>query len=152
MGHYKNWTGDTGGYMDEVTGIFYDKDHNVTTKALAFPNDVLRIYSIRKRVYLRRSGARNWSDCIALAHTETKAGETGWFVWNRAEFEYIVSYNINIPAYLDSRLFNFSAFDMWCSTTDKTDSTKAWRLTTGINNWSLALKTISASNAYIKNF
>ncbi len=40
-GHNKRLTGDTGGYMDETTGNFFDVNGVATTKALAFPNDIL---------------------------------------------------------------------------------------------------------------
>jgi len=40
-GHSKRFTGTTGGYYDEVADDFKDVDGDVTTKALAFPDDLV---------------------------------------------------------------------------------------------------------------
>jgi hypothetical protein len=152
-GHKKRLTGDTGGYMDEVTGLFYDVTHVLTTKAGAFPNDILRDYSNRRRWYLNRSGARAWDNCVTLARTESKGGETGWYCPNRSEYESLVSNNTNSPTLIDSRLFNWSSFTMWCSTTFKGTVTQSWRFVSGSGAWTLTNKTtIVAANSFIKTF
>lgn len=151
-GHNKRFTGDTGGYMDFSTGIFYDVNHNVTTKALAFPNDILRDYAYRRRWYLNRSGARTWANCISLSPTESKGGETGWRTPSKAEYEQISSNNANSPTYIDNRLFNWSLFNMWSSTEALNNSANAHRYSAGSDSWSIQSKTILAANAYIKNF
>lgn len=151
-GHKKRLTGDTGGYMDEATGLFYDVNGVATTKALAFPNDILRDYAWRRRWYLRRSGARSWANAITLTLTESRGGETGWFCPNKAELESITSNNAKSPTYLDSRLFNFSSNNIWSSTTDKVNTALAHRIGTAADSWTVQTKTQSNANAYVKLF
>lgn len=152
-GHKKRTTGDTGGYMDELTGLFYDVNGVLTTKILAFPNEIQRDYAFRRRWYQRRSGARPWADCITLAQTEVKGGETGWF--NAAQFEYdmITISSVNQPTYIDSRLFNFPGNTMWSSTTEvKVNTTRAFQLLGSTAAWFNQGKTINGSTAYVKLF
>ncbi len=151
-GHKHRISSDNGGFMDEATGNFFDKDGIATTKALAFPNDIMRDYAWRRRWFLNRSGSRNWDDSVTLAQTDSRGGEVGWFLPNRAEYESLSSENINSPTYIDSRLFNWSAFNMWCSTTRKTGTTSAHRYTSSVDFWNTATKTQANGGAYIKLF
>jgi len=151
-GHNKRLTGDTGGYMDEATGNFFDVNGLATTKAVAFPNDILRDYATRRRWFLGRSGVRNWNDAIDLVQTDSRGGETGWFLPNKAEYESLSSNNSKTPTYIDSRLFNWSSFNMWSSTTDKSTTTSAFRLTSGTDTWATATKTQTNGGSYIKIF
>lgn len=151
-GHNKRLTGDGGGYMDEATGLFFDKDGNPTTKALAFPNSILRDYSTRRRWFLNRSGARNWNNAIDLARTDVVGGESGWFLPNKAEYDSLSSNNTKSPTYIDSRLFNWSSFNMWTSTTDKTDTLKAHRYSSINDSYLPQLKTQTNGGAYVKIF
>lgn len=150
--HSKRICGDTGGYMDEATGGFFDKDNVATTKALAFPNDILRDYAYRRRWSLLRSGARTWASAVALATTDIEGGETGWRLPSQAEYETLSSNNTKSPTYIDSRLFNFPSFFMWSSTTAKTATTSAFRFNSGGDIFTIAAKTQSNGGAYIKNF
>lgn len=150
--HFKRFTGDTGGYMDEATGNFFDKDGNATTKALAFPNDIMRDYCTRRRWFLNRSGTRIWDDAIDLAQTDVRGGESGWRLPNRAEYDTLSSANGLTATYIDSRLHNWSAFNMWSSTTDKTNTAQAFRLSTATDNWTVAIKTQANGGAYVKLF
>ena len=151
-GHYKRFTGDTGGYMDEATGLFYDVSGVVTTKALAFPNDITRDYSTRRRIYFNRSGARTWSDTMSIISSETKGGETGWYLMNKCEYDSLSSSSSLSTTYIDSRLFNWSTYNMWSSTTDKTDPLNACRYSAISDTWSMQNKSVVAGNAYVKLF
>lgn len=151
-GHKKRFTGKTGGYMDEVTGNFFDVNDVATTKALAFSDNILRDYAWRRQWYLLRSGARSWANAITLTLTESRGGETGWFCPNKAELESITSNNANAPSYIDNRLFNWSTTNVWSSTTDISDSARAHRMATGSDSWSIQAKTQSNPNSYIKIF
>ena len=151
-GHKKRFTGDTGGYMDEATGLFYDSIGVATTKALAFPNDIMRDYCTRSRWYLNRSGARTWDDAVTLTRTELRGGEIGWFCPNRAEYNSLISDNADSSTFIDSRLFNWSSFTMWCSTTNKSNPLQSFRFTTSSTNWDLTNKTVVAANSYVKIF
>ncbi len=153
FGHKKRFTGDTGGFMDEATGNFFDVNGVATTKALAFPNDIMRDYAWRRRWYFNRSGARSWANCVTLTLTESRGGEVGWFCPNRSEYESLSSSNANAPTYIDNRLFNWSTNNMWCSTTSILDSTRAQRLSPTADTWSgNQPKTQSNANAYVKMF
>jgi hypothetical protein len=151
-GHFKRYTGDTGGYMDEATGNFFDVNGVATTKLGAFPNEILRDYATRRRWYLRRSGARTWNDCITLTLTESRGGETGWFCPNRSEYESLSSANSKSPSYIDNRLFNWSVQNMWCSTTEKNITTNALRYNGSVDTWTSEVKTQTNANAYVKLF
>lgn len=151
-GHKKRLTGKTGGYMDEVSGNFFDVNDVATTKALAFPDNILRDYAWRRQWYLLRSGARSWANCITLTLTESRGGETGWFCPNKAEYESLTSNNANTPSYIDSRLFNWSTQNMWSSTTHKLNTVRAHRLSPNADSWTDQAKTQTNANAYIKLF
>jgi len=152
FGHFKRLTGDTGGFMDEATGSFFDKDGVATTKALAFPNNNLRDYAYRRKWHLNRSGSRIWNDGIDLAQTDIVGGEGGWFLPNKVEYETLSSNNANSPTYYDSRLFNWSSLNMWSSTTHKIDTLRAHRITAANDSSSPQLKTQVVPCAYIKLF
>ncbi len=150
--HSKRLTGDTGGYMDEATGSFFDLNNAATTKALAFPNDILRDYAWRRRWFLNRSGARTWDNAIDLALTDSRGGETGWFLPNKFEYETLSSNNSKSPTYIDSRLFNWSATNLWSSTTDKTSTTLAQRYGSSQDVWLSQAKTQVNPGTYVKLF
>jgi len=152
-GHLKRYAGDTGGYMDEVSGSFFDSSGTATTKAGAFPNDIMRDYAFRRRWFLNRSGADTWTNRMNSVGGETKGTETGWRVPTLQEYRSINSYNDSVTDYIDSRLFNWSLFFMWTSTTDKNDTLRAVRYTAGADAATFVLKTaIGGATAYIKNF
>ena len=151
-GHLKRFTGDTGGYMDEATGSFFDVNNVATTKALAFPNDIMRDYCWRRRWYFARSAARTWQDCVTLTLTEVRGGEDGWFCPNKSEYDSVSSANSKSVEYIDSRLFNWAAQNMWCSTTDKILTTNSFRFNGTFDSWSKELKTQTNANAYVKLF
>ena len=151
-GHKKRFTGDTGGYMDESTGIWYDINGVLTTKALALPNSIIRDYMNRRRWYTSRSGSRSWADCLLLVQTESRGGETDWMCPNKSEYESLSSSSSLSPTYIDSRIFNWPSFLMWCSSTIKTDILRSPRYSSGSDTWSSQPKIVSASNAYVKIF
>ena len=151
-GHFKRLTGDTGGYMDENTGNFFDVNGVSTTKLGAFPNEILRDYCTRRRWFLRRSAARSWNDCVTLTLTESRGGETGWFCPNRSEYESLSSANSKSPSYIDNRLFNWSVQNMWCSTTEKNISTNSLRYNGSVDTWTSEVKIQTNANAYVKLF
>lgn len=151
-GHKKRFTGDTGGYMDEATGVFYTVANVVTTFTGAFPNSIIRDYCTRRRWYYGRSGSMDWTTAISTAHTDSRGGETGWYCPNKSEYNSISSDNSKAPTFIDSRLFNWSSFNMWTSTTNKNNSTQAFRYSSGGDAMSLQSKTVLAGHAYVKIF
>ncbi len=155
FGNKQRITGDTGGFMDFSTGLFFDKDGIATIKALAFPNDILRDYAFRRRWYFFRSGARSWQASMDAIQTESRGGEIGWFVPTQAEYEMLSNNNLtnnSSTTFIDSRLFNWSAFTMWSGTTTKTNIVNAYRYNSGIDVFSIAAKTQSNGNAFVKLF
>jgi hypothetical protein len=151
-GHNKRITGDTGGYMDEATGNFFDVNGVSTTKALAFPNDIMRDYANRRRWFFNRSGVRTWTDAVTLTQTDSKGGETGWFLPTKEEYDSLSSNSTLSPTFIDSRLFNWSAFNMWCSTTAKNNISAAFRYSSTSDSWVTATKSQAAGCAYVKLF
>jgi len=150
--HNKRLTGDTGGYQDEPTGNFFDKDNVATTKALAFPNDIMRDYAWRRRWFLLRSGARTWTNAVALAQTDVRGGEGNWFLPNKFEYEMLSSNSTDSPTHIDSRLFNWSLLNMWSSTTDKNLTASAYRFGANQDVWLVQPKTQTNAGAYVKLF
>lgn len=151
-GHNKRITGDNGGYMDELTGNFFLVDGTPTDEDGAFPNGIRRDYATRRRWYFGRSGSRDWEDGIDLAQTDTRGGETGWYLPNRSEYESLSSNSSKTPTFIDSRLFNWPAFTMWSSTTNKNDTTQAYRYNSTSDTWTTAVKTQANGCAYVKLF
>lgn len=151
--HFQRFTGNNGGYMDEVTGNFFDKDNVASDKATEFPDSVLRDYFSRRKYGLLRTGVSNWDTGVDFVVGATFGGETGWFPANKEDFNNISHDGGNAVNYIDERLFNFATTNMWTSTSDKKDPTnRAWQVvgTTGQN--STLLKTNTRAFMYAKNF
>ena len=60
--------------------------------------------------------------------------------------------NLDSPTYIDSRLHNWSLFNMWTSSTPKTATTSGFRYNSGSDVSSLSAKTGTNGGAYIKLF
>lgn len=151
-GHFKRFTGDTGGYLDEATGIFYDVNGVVSTYALAFPNDNYRDYYTRKKWNTRRTGAVVYNTLPTTISTATKGGETGWRLPTINEY-FSIMYNGDLYSdYIDSRIFNWSVFNMGSLSIPKDDTTRFFQFnqSTGVSFKQTRTSTVVGS--YIKNF
>lgn len=158
FGHKKRLYGRTGGFLDEGDptpgGAFKDKDGNPTTKALAFPNNILRDKAWENEWFTIRGGTRNWADACNLAQTDVKGGEDGWNLPSKAEYDSITSNNFKSLGYLDTRIWIYNV-NMWSGTTHYVNgvpSTSAHRLTPTTDGWTTATKTQANGTGYVKPF
>jgi hypothetical protein len=95
--HDKAYTGKTGGY--ELSGVYYDKDGNVTTEALAFPDGLVLNWKTWDQTTddilvldynLINTGSPN-SNIAAAPYT--RGGFAGFYVTNVAELESFFMYD-----------------------------------------------------------
>jgi len=152
FGSKKRNTGEGGGYLDEASGVFFDVNDVVTTKILAFPNNNLLDHHTKLKWNLLRSAAMGWVLLVPFIAGATQGGETGWRLPNILEFEGLVNHGSKVPSFIDSRLFNWSTFNMWSSTTNDKNNLQAFRLSSGSGTDLLQAKTVANGGAFVKNF
>lgn len=151
-GHLKRFTGDTGGFLDEATGVFYDSNGVPTTYALAFPNDNYRDYYTRKKWNTRRTGAVVYNTLPATISTATKGGETGWRLPTINEY-FSIMYNGDLYSdYVDKRIFNWSVFNMGSLSIPKDDTTRFFQFNQATGVSFKQTRTSTVVGSYIKNF
>jgi len=142
FGNNRRFTGTNGGYHDGVD--FRDKDGNITTKALAFPNDimldwayvngdnlsgqVMMWYINNTTTNLVPSEDREWENMLILISNLNLGGFINWKMPNILEFMGISFYGTN-----DSGYISYEPLDvqdprlLWVNQTVATDSTRAYR-------------------------
>jgi hypothetical protein len=95
--HNKAYTGKDGGYHDEVTDDYRDKDGNITTEALAFPDGIVLCWKSYDQVskdvfcvdYNQLSGVVSTTILGAGASGYTRGGFAGFYVCNMKELDII---------------------------------------------------------------
>jgi hypothetical protein len=94
-GHSFRFVGQTGGYTDG-TGYF-DVSGVATTKALAFPNDIIYDFTSRNETeilsyYIGDSTTfRSYDTSLPLHVSSTFGGLTAWYLWNDFEVRNVMS-------------------------------------------------------------
>jgi hypothetical protein len=146
FGNNRRFTGTTGGYHVNSDNTFRDKDGNVTTKALAFPNDIMLDWAyvngdnLSGQVmmwYHENTGNlpsedREWLNMISNITALSVGGYTGWKMPNLTEYSIILFKND-----IDNLFLNYEPFAAngsriyWSNETVNVDVTRAYRLQTG---------------------
>jgi hypothetical protein len=146
FGNNRRFTGTTGGYHLNSDNTFRDKDGNVTTKALAFPNDIMIDWAyfngdnLSGEVmmwYLEDTGNlpvenREWLNMISNITALSVGGYTGWKMPNITEYSVILFKND-----IDNLFLNYEPFAAngsriyWSNETVNLDVSRSYRLQTG---------------------
>lgn len=125
--HTNRFTGLTGGYYDEDLSVWKDKDGNVTTKALAFPSDVVIDWSTHEdstddflMIHAVENGLFTWDDAFTYAAGLTVSG----FSWRLPNVKEGFSlYRFSIPKYyLNYEPFNFAYTGFYWTSTGNTST------------------------------
>lgn len=96
--HSFRFVGQTGGYTDGVS--YFDVAGVATTKALAFPNDIIFDFTSRNDeevlTYYIGDGstARSYNTSLPLKVASTIGGLTAWYLWNDKEFVNILNNSV----------------------------------------------------------
>jgi len=90
FGNYQRFTGDTGGYYDQTLAGYYDANGVATTRALAFPNEIMIDWSTydNSEVLAYAMDSRIVGNLTAIRtaySTATYGGYSGWRLWNIRE-------------------------------------------------------------------
>jgi hypothetical protein len=162
--HSFRFTGRTGGYHQRSDNTFRDVNGNVTTKALAFPDDIMFDWAHTKgdkdsgkvmRWYLNPNqlvaGDRPWQPMLDNIHALNIAGLVNWDMPNFNEVVPVMfrgsTANNGLNNWFDFEPFNITdSFVYWINEGDKasTPSTNAFRLLTVSNFISGTVRTSNA--------
>jgi hypothetical protein len=94
-GHAFRFVGQTGGYTDGTS--YFDVSGVATTKALAFPNDIIFDFTSRNETeilsyYIGDSTTfRSYNTSLPLHVSSTFGGLTAWYLWNDLEIRNVMS-------------------------------------------------------------
>jgi hypothetical protein len=94
-GHSFRFVGQTGGYTDGTS--YFDVSGVATTKALAFPNDIIYDFTSRNETeilsyYIGDSTTfRSYDTSLPLHVSSTFGGLTAWYLWNDFEVRNVMS-------------------------------------------------------------
>jgi len=124
-GHDFRFVGQTGGYTDGAT--YFDVAGVATSKALAFPNDIIYDFTSRNSTeiltyYIGDSLTyRGYNDAKSVHLLSTFGGLTGWHLWNIKELDNVISASIS-SYQMDYPPFDFGAGNRYfiTSTSDGT--------------------------------
>ena len=142
FGHNRRFTGTNGGYHDGVD--FRDKDGVVTTKALAFPDDimldwayyngdnlsgqVMMWYINNTTLNLSPAEDREWDNMLILISNLNQGGFTNWKMPNILEFMNISFYGTNNYGYIYYQPLDVQELRLiWINQTLNADATRAYR-------------------------
>jgi hypothetical protein len=152
FGHNRRFTGTNGGYHDGVN--FRDKDGNITTKALAFPDNLMLDWAyyngdnLNGQVMMWRAemipaGNLNWTQTLALQPTQVFGSFTGFLIPNELQAQTIKLKRVGF-GHLEYEPWvgNISAANIWTNETSRLNTTLAltWNnsaVTNGLNAKSL---------------
>lgn len=118
FGHIYRFTGITGGYYDHLTRKYKDKDGNITTYTLAFPNNHVLDWSQFNPVnntikhYYNVLQTNTFTTLSASAPTLTLGGFTGWTYpnWNEAFALWFWGSQTIANSYISYPPFNLPSF------------------------------------------
>jgi hypothetical protein len=161
FGHNSRFTGTNGGYHDGVD--FRDKDGVVTTKALAFPNDIMLDWAyvngdnVSGQVmmwYTLDSGGitplsnREWGNMLNNINNLNQGGFTNWKMPNTLEFSTILWKDDPNNLFLNYQPFNGNVGRLyWTSETMNLITANAYRIQTGTGNYlASTVKTLQTSS------
>jgi hypothetical protein len=144
FGNNRRFTGTTGGYHVNSDNTFRDKDGNVTTKALAFPNDIMLDWAyyngdnLSGQVmmwYINNTTTnlvpvedREWQNMLILISNLNRGGFTNWKMPNILELMNISFYGTNDYGYISYQPLDVQdARLIWTNQTLGADATRAYR-------------------------
>jgi len=157
FGHNSRFTGTTGGYHDGVD--FRDKDGNITTKALAFPNNLMLDWAyyngdnLSGQVMMWHTAVTNlgasagWLGYLNLQTTASFGGYSGWKLPNLLEYA-TIRFGSTAGA-LSYQPFNYTATQqMWTNETNFSSTTDAIIFATLAGTFLNVVKTNTARRAF----
>lgn len=141
-GHNFRFVGRTGGYHDRTDNTFRDKNGNTTTKALAFPDNLMidlaytngnENFGQAMMWYYNTvnliSNLRSWNGLLPYINTLVYAGLANWKMPNKLEFTVIEFAGNNTTNTLNYEPFLTASNDLyWLNVTDPDDTNKALRM------------------------
>jgi hypothetical protein len=142
FGHNRRFTGTNGGYHDGVD--FRDKDGDITTKTLAFPDDimldwayyngdnlsgqVMMWYINNTTANLAPAEDREWENMLILISNLNQGGFINWKMPNILEFMNISFYGTNNYGYISYQPLDVQELRLiWTNQTLNADATRAYR-------------------------
>jgi hypothetical protein len=151
FGNNRRFTGTTGGYHVNSDNTFRDKEGNITTKALAFPNDIMldwayyngdnlsgqvMMWYIIDAGNITPASDREWIPINNAIVGLNVGGLTGWKMPNTLEFSIILFKND-----VNNFFFNYEPFavnggrNYWTNETSNLNTANAIRFQTGTANY-----------------
>lgn len=141
FGNNTRFTGITGGYHQRSSNTFRDKDGVVTTKALAFPDNLMLDWAYYKgnenfgevmmwyydNALLQPSTLRSWNGLLSYINTLSYTGFTNWKMPNQLELSLVLFWGNNTIEFLNFEPFNVVNHLIWLNQTDPTNTAQAYR-------------------------
>jgi len=157
FGNNRRFTGTTGGYHLNSDNTFRDKDGNITTKALAFPDSVILDWAYFSGTqnagqvvawrFTLAEGARDWLSTLQELPTRTFNGLLGWKMPNILEYQTIRNANLASIYNYEPFAINVANVRLWTSETVTSNPTQAYIIRPDVDDYlrSTTAKTLDNS-------